>query len=127
MNVSDSFQKPVILVIEDEPEIRITLSDLLELEGYQVRVARNGREALQLLSDGLKPHLILLDMKMPVMNGWEFAAVYFETHDHEAPIIVMTAAADAEARAKEVHAQDWIGKPFEFDQILVKIRSQMNQ
>ena len=111
-----------LLIIEDERDIRDTLKDFLESEGYDVDSADNGSTALVHLQTHPLPNLILLDMKMPVMNGWEFAAAFLEKYDHDCPIVVMTAAADAEKRAAEIHADGWVGKPFELDDLLGKIR-----
>lgn len=61
-----------ILVVEDNDDIRDTISDALELEGYSVETARNGKEGLAMLRKKSTPTLVLLDLMMPVMNGWEF-------------------------------------------------------
>jgi DNA-binding response OmpR family regulator len=112
----------LILVIEDEPDIRQPLASFLESEGYRVECAENGKVALEKLSRGLRPGLILLDMKMPVMSGWEFVAAYRQVLQDCAPILVITAAADAEARAREVGACGWLGKPLELSELLAQIR-----
>jgi CheY-like chemotaxis protein len=111
-----------ILIIEDEEEILYTLKDFLELEGYQVLTALNGFEAIQLLEKSKMPNLILLDMKMPIMNGWEFAAAFLAKYDHKCPIVITTAAGDAAQRAKDIKANDWISKPFDLDTLLEKIK-----
>ncbi len=111
-----------ILVIEDDQEILLTVKEFLELEGYNAQTAMNGFEALELLKTGAIPNLILLDMKMPIMNGWQFALEFLDKHDHCAPIVVMTAAADSEQRAKEISAIGWIGKPFDLNQLLELIK-----
>ncbi|HEY8210703.1 MAG TPA: response regulator [Myxococcaceae bacterium] len=65
--------EPVVLVVEDEEESRETLRELLEFEGHRVQVAINGKEALDLLeSMGAPPCIVLLDLLMPVMDGWKF-------------------------------------------------------
>ena len=111
-----------IFVIEDDPGISFVLSELLEGEGFEVQVAENGVVALELLQKHGVPSLILLDMIMPKMNGWEFAKEFTEKYDHLCPIIVMTAAADAKQRAKDINAVDLIEKPFDFDQFLATIK-----
>jgi CheY-like chemotaxis protein len=63
--------KQTILVVEDEPESRETLRDLLELEGYDVETAGNGREALEVLNGSKRICVMLLDLYMPVMDGWQ--------------------------------------------------------
>src|SRR5262249_6860800 len=61
-----------LLVVEDDPDIRAMLSQLLEFEGYQVIAASNGRDALERLRGGARPFLLLVDLMMPIMDGWEF-------------------------------------------------------
>jgi CheY-like chemotaxis protein len=69
-------KEPQILVVEDEDELRNAVGGVLEEAGYRVLSAGNGRDALQVLINGdLTPDLILLDLRMPVMDGWEFARV----------------------------------------------------
>ena len=61
-----------ILIVEDDADVRDTMVQVLESEGFSVRATRDGREALDALRAGLRPRLILLDLMMPVMNGWQF-------------------------------------------------------
>lgn len=114
--------KKTILMIEDEKDILSTMKDFLEFEGYDVLTAENGLLALDILKNSEMPNLILLDMKMPKMNGWEFAAAFSETYKNATPIIVATAAVDAEQRAKDAKAVDWVEKPFDLDLLLEKIK-----
>ena len=120
--MSTDQKKKSILIIEDDPDILLALKTFLEVEGYAVRTAENGFEALKLLNDGEMPNLILLDMKMPVMNGWQFAIEFLAKHDHLSPIVVMTAAADAKQRAKDIDAIGWVSKPFELDELMKVVR-----
>lgn len=115
-----------IMVIEDEKEIRSTLQEFLEFEGYDVLTAENGQAALDLLPTSATPSLILLDMKMPIMNGWQFAAEYLKSYKQTSPIVVITAAADAEQRARDINAVGWISKPFNLDLLLDKIKQLEN-
>jgi CheY-like chemotaxis protein len=115
-----------ILVIEDERDILFALREILQAQGYQVASACNGLEALEWLKRSAIPDLILLDMKMPVMNGWQFAEELRRRRSTNIPLIVMTAAADAERRAREVHAVGWIGKPFVVSELLEKIRNHVS-
>src|SRR5689334_21027044 len=91
-----------ILVIDDDFSIREILSDVLSDEGYAVSSASNGAEGLIALEHSL-PALVLLDMRMPVLDGWEFARTLRE-RGLSIPIIVMTAAQDARQWAQEVGA-----------------------
>ncbi|PTL85681.1 response regulator [Vitiosangium sp. GDMCC 1.1324] len=105
-----------ILVVDDDPDLREVVTLMLEAAGYRVRQAENGQIALERIKEEL-PGLILLDMKMPVMDGWSFAAEFHARYAHRVPIVVITAAEDARHRAREVEAEGWIGKPFELDEL----------
>jgi CheY-like chemotaxis protein len=107
-----------ILLVEDEPEIRSSLKEALEWEGYQVVSASNGREALDCLPNLVRPCLILLDLMMPVMNGWEFAKA-LEANDTLAaiPIVVVTAFAD-EAQRQKIGTREVVRKPVDLDLLL---------
>ncbi|HEY8516723.1 MAG TPA: response regulator [Candidatus Binatia bacterium] len=65
---------PLVLLIEDEDSVREAIAAVLDTEGYRVRTARHGREALEMLRGGLRPCMIILDLMMPVMDGWQFRA-----------------------------------------------------
>ncbi|MCC6557830.1 MAG: response regulator [Polyangiaceae bacterium] len=110
-----------VLVIEDDQDLVSLVEMLLRGDGYRVEVASNGREALARL-EGDSPDLILLDMKMPVMSGPEFARELEVRHGQKAPIVVLTAAADAHRSAAEVGADAWLGKPFDPDTLLSTVR-----
>ena len=112
----EAAKKPVLLV-EDDLDLLGMVQLLLSGEGYEVITATNGREALDQVAQAM-PGLILLDMKMPIMNGWEFAREFRARYDRQAPIVVLTAAEDARKRAEEIGAEDYLGKPFEIDDLL---------
>ncbi|HEV2124696.1 MAG TPA: response regulator, partial [Chloroflexota bacterium] len=107
----------VALVIEDEHDLRETVAGLLEEEGYTLLTAPNGAEALR-LTQQRQPDVILLDMRLPVMDGWEFARRYRSGPPPHAPIVVMTAAVDAQQRAREIGATAALPKPFLVDDLL---------
>ena len=106
-----------VLVVDDDEDVRDTMEMILADEGFPVTTARNGLEALEIV-DTDYPSLILLDMRMPVMDGWEFAHAYQARPGPHAPIVVVTAAADARERAKQIHAVDFLAKPFDFDDLV---------
>jgi two-component system, chemotaxis family, chemotaxis protein CheY len=108
-----------ILVVDDDPEILAMLRDFLESEGLVVRTAANGAEALDAL-DEVAPALILLDMRMPVLDGWAFAQRVRERR-LAYPIVVMTAAESARAWAEEIGATGYIAKPFDVNELLQTI------
>ncbi|CAN93328.1 unnamed protein product [Sorangium cellulosum So ce56] len=109
-----------ILIVDDDQEIREMLEITLEEEGYDVLSASDGEAALALLERN-RPNLILLDMRMPVMDGWGFARAYASCPGPRAPILVMTAAVDAGTWAREVGACASVAKPFDLNRLLDSI------
>lgn len=110
--------KPVkrVLVVDDEESIREVLDLVLSQEGYEVITAPNGAVALSLL-DQAPPAVILLDMKMPIMDGWQFARAYRQRPSPRAPIVVITAATDAAERAAEINADGFVSKPCNLEEL----------
>src|SRR4249919_1217256 len=108
---------PRVLVIDDDPSIRQVVGFVLTDEGYLVDEAPDGEVALEAIGRQ-HPDVILLDMKMPVMDGWEFARRYRELYNHRAPIVVVTAAQDAAQRGADVGADDFLAKPFDLDALV---------
>ena len=111
-----------ILVVDDDPDILSTVSDILEFEGYTVERAMNGAEGLKVI-DRIRPWLVLLDMRMPVLNGWDFARTLKE-QGINLPILVMTAAQDAQRWAHEIGAEGYVAKPFDLNDLLLAIEGQ---
>lgn len=109
----------MILVVDDDPDILDALSEILEGEGYRVRRARNGREAFDRLGP-VPPQLILLDLMMPVMDGWEFATRLRQESQlsSDVPIIVLSADRNVGAKARELGAVGHLSKPFELGELL---------
>jgi two-component system OmpR family response regulator len=108
-----------ILVVDDDPAIREFVQLVLEDAGYEVMAATDGVEALAAVRKR-QPGLILLDMRMPRMNGWEFADAYLRERSPHAPILIMTAGRDA--TASDIGAAGWLGKPFDLDQLIASVR-----
>ncbi len=111
-----------VLVIDDDPYIREVVTYALGDEGYDVDEASGGRAGLELASRH-HPDIILLDMKMPDMDGWEFARLYRQRYDRPARIIVLTAAQDAAQRATDIRAESYVSKPFDLDTLLARVSS----
>jgi DNA-binding response OmpR family regulator len=107
-----------VLVIDDDAPIRDLLRMALEDDGYEVATAADGAVGLG-RAVAFAPHVILLDLHMPVMDGLSFAATYrrFPVPWVLAPIVVLTAAGDAAARARQLRAAGFIGKPFDLDEV----------
>jgi urea transport system substrate-binding protein len=108
--------KALILVADDDPEMVSIIDEALSYRGYRVVTARHGKEALERV-ELESPQLILLDMKMPVMDGWAFAKVLRERHGRSIPIVVITAMEDSQLRADELGAEGELGKPFNMQQL----------
>jgi CheY-like chemotaxis protein len=108
-----------VLVVDDDPEIRTVVADVLEMEACRVETAGNGAEALARI-EASPPCLVLLDMRMPVMDGWQVAE-QLRRRGLELPIVVMTAAQDARAWAEEIGADAVLAKPFELDELVATV------
>ena len=119
MSMSRTAVAQHILVVDDDPDILETLSDFLDFEGYLVETATNGAEALQAV-ERAQPALVLLDMRMPILDGWGFAHE-LQRRGIKLPIVVMTAARDAQAWAREIAAEGCLPKPFNLTDVLVTV------
>jgi CheY-like chemotaxis protein len=109
-----------VLVVEDDPDLLTLMEMILADAGHRVRTAPEGRAALERVGEEM-PGLILLDMRMPGMNGWEFAREFRARHGAACPIVVVTAAENAARRAEEVSADAWLSKPFDLDEVLALV------
>lgn len=105
-----------VLVVDDDSSILDTVTAILSGEGYQVMAAGGGREALALVRTW-HPTLVLLDMRMPVMDGWAVARSLHESGSR-VPIVVMTAAESARRWADEIGAAGHLAKPFTLDELM---------
>lgn len=114
-----------ILIVEDAADIRFLLKSLFETEGFIVDQAGNEQEALEVLrgADTL-PALILLDLMMPVMDGYEFR-IKQESEPRLAniPVVVMTADGDISARRSSIRAREYLKKPVDINRLLSIARS----
>jgi len=105
-----------VLIVEDDASLRETLSMIIEEEGYRTALAANGREALNHLRDAPPPCLILLDLMMPVMTGWEFRTE--QRRDPawaEIPVVLMSAAAN---KLNALDATAYFPKPLDLEALL---------
>lgn len=112
-------QHNTVLVVDDDTSILDTVSSILSGEGYDVVSAATGQEALAAVARK-QPLLILLDMRMPVMDGWAVARALRE-QGINVPIVVMTAAESAKRWADEVGAEGYLAKPFGLDELLATV------
>ena len=105
-----------VLVVDDDTSILDTVTSILSGEGYDVVSAATGQEALEAVARK-QPLLILLDMRMPIMDGWAVARA-LRAQGISIPIVVMTAAESAKRWADEVGAEGYLAKPFGLDELL---------
>ncbi|MEW6056606.1 MAG: response regulator [Bdellovibrionota bacterium] len=112
-----------IVVIEDDDAIRETVKEVLNSEGYSVVAFKNGKEAIEQLANCSKPCLILLDLMMPVMDGWEFLEARKNINDYimAIPVVIVSAVVDKIKNSQGVKA--YIKKPVDLDVLLSVVRN----
>jgi DNA-binding response OmpR family regulator len=106
-----------VLIVDDDPDIRALLMSVLADDGYDAAAASNGREALEML-DRWSADLVVLDLMMPVMDGWTFAQRMREKKSEQIPIVILSAATDLKRHAATIGAAGLIPKPFDLDTLL---------
>ena len=104
-------------MVDDDPSIVEIVTEILRSEGHEVVSAENGAEALAKVNGEA---LVLLDMRMPVLDGWGFAR-QFRASGKSSPIVVMTAAENARRWAEEIGAAGYLAKPFEIDALIAAV------
>ena len=116
-----------VLIIEDEPNMVLGLKDSCEYEGYEVAVARNGKEGLE-KAETEKPDIILLDVMLPVMSGIDVCRT-LRTRGIETPILMLTARSQEidKVIGLEMGADDYITKPFSIKELLARIRAHLRR
>lgn len=111
--------KKQILVVEDEQDLRESVAEILRMEGYDVETAANGEVALQKLDDGVDPALILLDLMMPVMDGWEFRETQLDATDYaDVPVVLFTSSKDVEESREQLRPAAVLRKPVGIDKLI---------
>ena len=106
-----------VLVVDDDPDIRGLLLDILLAEAWHAVAAPDGQTALALVHEE-RPDVIVLDYQLPFLNGPQFVAAYRRLPGPPAPIVLITAASTAQERAVELRADTYLGKPFEVDDLV---------
>ncbi|HMF39994.1 MAG TPA: response regulator [Polyangia bacterium] len=114
----------IVLVIDDDRNVAEALMEVLESEGYEVQTADNGRSALNQLRGGLRPCAILLDLMMPVMDGWDFRHEQMRDADlKEIPVVVISAAGfSADTVRAQFGGVEYLTKPFELTSFVTTVR-----
>ena len=112
-----------ILVVDDEPDVLLMLRMSLEDEGYDVVLAPDGQAGLERMAEQ-RPDLVLLDLMMPVLDGW--AVLERKRRDgDDTPVLVLSAKSDPDDidRALALGAVDYVGKPFDLDRLMALVAS----
>lgn len=109
-----------LLVVDDDREIREVVGSLLESEGYEVRLAEHGLDALAQL-DSFEPDLVLLDVRMPVMDGAEFVRRLRIRSPRPPPVVLMSAYTDLADTAAELGLRYFLQKPFQLDRLFDEV------
>jgi CheY-like chemotaxis protein len=108
-----------VLIVEDDRDVRLSLAEVLAEEGYRIAMAGNGLEALRYLRSASAPGVILLDLMMPVMDGWEFLSVQRQIPSLSSiPVIVLTAGGTLKGPTSPVPVIDRLKKPVEMQNLL---------
>ncbi len=116
-------EQPQVLIVEDDPELREGLASLLNEEGFSLERASNGLEAIELLQKGLRPRLILLDLTMPIVNGWEFRL--YQQRDPELssiPVVLITGGTYQRDELEWVRPAEVLSKPLDVNRLLTLAR-----
>lgn len=106
-------RRKTVLIIDDETDLLILMKEILEEKKLVIKTATNGQVALDLISKEGLPDAILLDMKMPVMDGWTFARKFSDIYGRSVPIILMTGEEESSVRAMAIGADTYLGKPLD--------------
>jgi DNA-binding response OmpR family regulator len=116
---------PRVLVVDDDPDIVDAVGEALHHEGYRVETATDGPTALKSVLDA-PPDLIVLDVRMPEMNGWEFCEIVRrQSHTRDVPVLFLTACNEVrdQITAMQVGGSDHLPKPFRLDDLREKVRA----
>jgi CheY-like chemotaxis protein len=114
---------PSVLVVEDDDDIRASLLEFLDDHGYRARGAANGREGLSLLVEGARPCVIILDLMMPVMDGWAFRAAQRRLPDLSGvPVVVISAYDGLDRRVQGLDVAGCLAKPIDLEALLGVVR-----
>ena len=108
-----------LMIVDDDDDLRDALTDIMTAQGYEVAAFADARAALAALEEGMTPFLILLDLMMPGMSGWEFRAAQLENPTLALiPVVVVTAAGNLSEGARTLSSVEVLHKPFTLDTLL---------
>ena len=113
-------RQEAVLLVDDNDGLRGALAELLILDGYRVREARNGAHALRLLVDeGVRPFAVVLDLTMPAVDGWEFRRALADIPEcADVPVVVISAVEEKTARGAGLAAVEYLKKPVKLERLL---------
>jgi two-component system cell cycle response regulator DivK len=107
-----------ILLVDDDEDVRTGVAELLRLDGYEIVEAADGQEALRHLRLGLRPCLVLLDLNMPRMSGWQFRGLQVcDREIADIPVVAFSGHESVEQQAKLLSLAGFLGKPLDFDKL----------
>jgi CheY-like chemotaxis protein len=122
MECSSSSKKASVLVVDDDRDAREAITELLQVEGFTVLAAANGREALDLLKVE-NPSVVLLDLMMPVISGWEFLRHRKKQPElAKIPVIVTSAVIDRATAADAEGVDEFLVKPINIDKLVTLVK-----
>jgi two-component system response regulator RegX3 len=114
--------KPKVLIVDDEPDVLLTLRMILEAEGFEASLAADGETALRRIDDE-QPDLVVLDIMMPVLDGWFVLAELAGRSRRPRVVVGSATSSDVDrTRARELGADEYVTKPFEPDHLVTVIR-----
>ena len=117
--ILDLHHQHAILLVEDDPDARSAVAELLRLDGYEVSEAGDGQEALDSLRIGRRPCVVLLDLNMPGTSGWRFRAMQLRDRAiADVPVIALSGHGGLEQQAQAMNLDGWLEKPLDFDKLL---------
>ncbi|MFA6955035.1 MAG: response regulator transcription factor [Thermoanaerobaculia bacterium] len=117
---------PVILIVDDDPGIRESLSQELRAAGYSTLIAADGREGID-VAEHKRPDLILTDLAMPVADGFALVSAIRATHDTPIVVLSVRGGESDKIRALDLGADDYVTKPFSVAELLARVRSQLRR
>ena len=124
VNSNGNGHHPRVLVIDDDDELAEVLRQALRESGYAVATVRHGAAALDLIGQ-IQPDLILLDLRMPIMDGWSFVAQYRRSGKSSGRIVLVSGHPDVREISQRLGADAYVGKPFELTQLLSTVQQQL--
>ena len=112
-----------VLLVEDDVDLRQNVAEFLTGEGFRIQSVGNGQEALRYLSTGAKPCVILLDLTMPVMDGWQFREAQLKHPDYaNYPVILLSGDQNLPQNAADLSANGYLAKPFDLTMLVATVR-----